>query len=91
MINLDSCKDVLLYLYPPSAQIPISVSNSSDIRLRVNKDGNDTREFNDYFIPESFVFKINDDMKLESKVHFRYRKWNNFMKKLNLKNYSFSC
>jgi hypothetical protein len=72
MINVDSCKDVLLYLYPPSAHIPISVSNSSDIRLRVNKDGNDTREFNDYFIPESFVFKINDDMKLESKVHFRY-------------------
>ncbi len=72
MINVDSCKDVLLYLYPPSAHIPISVSNSSDIRLRVNKDGNDTREFIDYFIPESFVFKINDDMKLESKVHFRY-------------------
>ena len=72
MINVDSCKDVLLYLYPPSAHIPISVSNSSDIRLRVNKDGNDTREFNDYFIPESFVFKINDDMKLESKVHFRF-------------------
>ena len=60
MINVDSCKDVLLYLYPPSAHIPISVSNSSDIRLRVNKDGNDTREFIDYFIPESFVFKIND-------------------------------
>ena len=72
MINVDSCKDVLLYLYPPSSHIPISVSNSSDIRLRVNKDGNDTREFIDYFIPESFVFKINDDMKLESKVHFRY-------------------
>ncbi len=72
MINVDSCKDVLLYLYPPSSHIPISVSNSSDIRLRVNKDGNDTREFNDYFIPESFVFKINDEMKLESKVHFRY-------------------
>ena len=72
MINVDSCKDVLLYLYPPSAHIPISVSNSSDIRLRVNKDGNDTREFIDYFIPESFVFKINDEMKLESKVHFRY-------------------
>ena len=72
MINVDSCKDVLLYLYSPSSHIPISVSNSSDIRLRVNKDGNDTREFIDYFIPESFVFKINDDMKLESKVHFRY-------------------
>ena len=72
MINVDSCKDVLLYLYPPSAHIPISVSNSSDIRLRVNKDNTDNREFIDYFIPESFVFKINDDMKLESKVHFRY-------------------
>ena len=72
LINVDSCKDVLLYLYPPSAHIPISVSNSSDIRLRVNKDNTDSREFIDYFIPESFIFKINDDMKLESKVHFRY-------------------
>ena len=72
MINVDSCKDVLLHLYPPSSHIPISVSNSSDIRLRVNKDNTDSREFIDYFVPESFIFKINDDMKLESKVHFRY-------------------
>ena len=72
MINVDSCKDVLLHLYPPSSHIPIYVSNSSDIRLRVNKDNTDSREFIDYFIPESFIFKINDDMKLESKVHFRF-------------------
>ena len=67
-------------MFPPCKNIPVYVSNSTEIILRLVKENKENRDnnsshiedFTDYVIPEQFVYKINDNGKLETNVSFFY-------------------
>ena len=79
-VNIDGCTDIKLYLFPPCKNIPVYVANSTEIILRLVKENKENRDnnsshiedFTDYVIPEQFVYRINDNGKLETNVSFFY-------------------
>jgi hypothetical protein len=61
-------KDIFFFLNEISRKLRIRRSFSSHIMLKINKDQNeDFKEWEDFLLPEQFVFQINKDKKLEIK------------------------
>ena len=59
-------KDIVFFLNSISKNIKIRRSFSSHIMLKINKEQNEEfKEMVDILLPEQFMFKINDDKKLE--------------------------
>ena len=59
-------KDIVFFLNSISKNIKIRRSFSSHIMLKINKEQNEEyKESVDILLPEQFVFKINDEKKLE--------------------------
>ena len=61
-------KDIFFFLNEKSKKMRIRRSFSSHIMLKINKDQNDEfKEWEDFLLPEQFVFQINKDNKLDIK------------------------
>ena len=61
-------KDIFFFLNEISRKLRIRRSFSSHIMLKINKDQNeDFKEWEDFLLPEQFVFQINKDKKLDIK------------------------
>ena len=61
-------KDIFFFLNSISRNLRVRRSFSSHILLRINKDSNeDLKEWEDFLLPEQFVFQINKDKKLDIK------------------------
>ena len=61
-------KDIFFFLNEISRKLRIRRSFSSHIMLKINKEQNeDFKEWEDFLLPEQFVFQINKDKKLDIK------------------------
>ena len=61
-------KDIFFFLNDKSKKMRIRRSFSSHIMLKINKDQNEEfKEWEDFLLPEQFVFQINKDNKLDIK------------------------
>ena len=59
-------KDIVFFLNSVSKNLRVRRSFSSHIMLKINNEQNEeNKESVDILLPEQFVFKINDDKKLE--------------------------
>ena len=61
-------KDIFFFLNNISRSLRVRRSFSSHIMLKINKESNeDFKEWEDFLLPEQFVFQINKDKKLDIK------------------------
>ena len=65
--NIYKCKNIKLYLYKKSKHVPIYVSHSTEINLRLFNE-QDENEYVDYYLPEQVCFRVDEKMNLITKA-----------------------
>ena len=71
VFTLDGSNEVTIILYSKSKNAQFITSQSFDVRVRLRKE-DDHLDYDEILIPEQFVFKINDNKKLDYKVSDLY-------------------
>lgn len=71
VFTLDGSNEVTIILYSKSKNAQFITSQSFDVRVRLRKE-EDHLDYDEILIPEQFVFKINDNKKLDYKVSDLY-------------------
>jgi len=69
--SVDGSVDVVFYLSLNSKNAQFYTSKSSEVRVRLTKE-DDNADYTEHLIPEQFVFNINANRKIESRVSDLY-------------------